>query len=153
MRLRVLAAIMPVVLVCMFVAGGAEEKESDASSKRADIKRMIHLSGAGHLGNRIMNQMISAFKHGMPQVPEKFWTDITAEIDPNEMVEMAVPCYEEHFTHDEIKELIKFYESPIGKKMVSVIPHISQECTLKGQEWCRKLGEKVAEKLQEQKLK
>jgi hypothetical protein len=66
---------------------------------------------------------------------------------------MAVPSYEKYFTHADIKELIRFYESPIGKKLISVQPKIMQECMVAGQEWGRKLGEKVAKKLQEQGYK
>jgi len=153
MRLRGLAAIVSVVLLCVFVAGGAEQKKVDSSAKRTDIRRMMDLSGAGKLGVQVMNQMISAFKQSMPGVPDKFWKDFMAEVDPNELVEMAIPSYDKYFTHDDIKELIKFYESPVGKKLTSVQPQIMQECMTAGQEWGRKLGEKVAKKLQEQGYK
>jgi hypothetical protein len=137
----------------VFVAGGAEQKKVDSSAKRTDIRRMMDLSGAGKLGVQVMNQMISAFKQSMPGVPDKFWKDFMAEVDPNELVEMAIPSYDKYFTHDDIKELIKFYESPVGKKLTSVQPQIMQECMTAGQEWGRKLGEKVAKKLQEQGYK
>jgi uncharacterized protein len=31
-----------------------------------------------------------------------------------------IPLYNKYFTHDDIKQLIKFYESPIGKRSVEV---------------------------------
>jgi len=153
MRLQGLAAIGSVILVCVFVAGGAELREVDSLAKRADIRRMMELSGAGKLGVQVMNQMIAAFKQSMPGLPDKFWKDFMAEVDPNELVEIVIPSYDKYFTHNEIKELIKFYESPVGKKLTGVQPHILQECMTAGQEWGRKLGEKVAKKLQEQGYK
>ena len=41
--------------------------------------------------------------------------------------EEMVNIYEKHFTQDEIKDLIKFYESPTGKKLLETTPEISKD--------------------------
>lgn len=110
--------------------------------------KLMEVTGAGDIGVQMMNQMIAAFKQGDQQVPDKFWTDFMSEVDPNELVEMCVPSYEKHFTHAEIRELLAFYETPLGKKLIKTQPVIMQECMIAGQEWGRKLGERIAKKLQ-----
>lgn len=149
MRSRGVAAVVSVILVCAAVAHGADQT-AQTTAKQADIRRLMELTGAGKLGVQVMNQMMAAFKQSQTGVPDKFWNDFMAEVDPDEIVEMAIPSYDKHLTHAEIKELIKFYESPVGKKLISVQPEIMQECMVAGQEWGRKLGEKVAKRLQEE---
>lgn len=41
--------------------------------------------------------------------------------------EEMVNIYDKHFTQDEIKDLIKFYESPTGKKLLETTPEISKD--------------------------
>ena len=62
---------------------------------------------------------------------------------------MIIPIYEKHFTHEELKQLIAFYESPIGKKLIKVQPQIMMESMAAGEEWGKKLVQKAMEKLRE----
>lgn len=41
--------------------------------------------------------------------------------------EEMLPLYDKHFTHQEIKDLIWFYESPTGKKILEKSPELTQE--------------------------
>jgi hypothetical protein len=43
--------------------------------------------------------------------------------------------YTAEFTHDEVKELLKFYDSDLGKKMASKQLLISQKGMMMGQKW------------------
>ena len=43
--------------------------------------------------------------------------------------EVYIPLYKEIFSEKEVLELIKFYKSPIGKKLVEVSPIISKQAT------------------------
>jgi TonB family protein len=38
------------------------------------------------------------------------------------LVDLLVPIYEKHFTPEEVRELIRFYESPIGAKLAATTP-------------------------------
>jgi hypothetical protein len=120
-----------------------------AEAKRADIRRLLELTGATKLGMQMMNQSLTSMRRAMPNVPKEFWEEFQASIDPNDLTELAVPAYEKHLTHADIKELIKFYESPIGKKMITVQPLIVADTMAAGQKWGRAMGMKVAKQLQE----
>ena len=43
--------------------------------------------------------------------------------------EVYIPLYKEMFSEKEVLELIKFYKSPVGKKLVEVSPIISNQAT------------------------
>jgi hypothetical protein len=116
-------------------------------AKRADVRRLLELVGAGDLGKQVMTQMINQFRTAHPQVPQRFWTDFASEINADEILELSVPAYEKHLTHEEIKQLIAFYESPVGKKLIQVQPQIVQDSMIAGQKWGQDLGRKVMQRL------
>lgn len=89
----------------------------------------------------------------MPDVPADFWTDFQKECDSNTFIDMIVPVYEAHFSDDEVKQLIAFYESPIGKKLAAAQPLIVQESMTVGQKWGRQVGQRVMQRLQEKGIK
>lgn len=127
----------------------AKPTESAEEAKLNDIRRVLILTGSDKLALQVMQQMIVQFKEALPQVPDAFWTEFMTEVNPSEIVELAVPIYAKHLTHDDIKELLRFYESPVGAKYVSVLPQITQESMLAGQTWGGMLGERVLNKLKE----
>lgn len=150
MRTRIIIWAASLVLTGTLNVVAEEMPDPAAVSKRADIKRLMEITGAGNLGIQIMNRMIPAMKKGHKDIPEKFWTDFMAEISPNDLTEMVVPIYEKYFTHEELKQLIAFYESPIGKKIIKVQPQIMMESMTAGEEWGKELVKKIKKKLHEE---
>ena len=142
--MRTVLAAMGVLVIL----GGAVHAEE--SQKQKDIRKLLKITGSGELGQQVMGQMMANFKKTMPQVPEKFWSDFMKEVHTDELVDLIVPVYDRNLTHDDVKELIRFYETPTGKKFVSVLPKITQESMAVGEKWGRDLGMRVMVKLQEQ---
>ncbi|MFM7407780.1 MAG: DUF2059 domain-containing protein [Cuspidothrix sp.] len=58
--------------------------------------------------------------------------------------------YSKYFTNEEIKGIIAFYETPLGKKTLSVLPQISQESTAIGIKYGRQAAERALKKLEEE---
>ncbi len=124
-----------------------------AESKNDDIRMLLELTGAAKLGIQIMDQMIEMFKQNMPDVPEKFWSDVMKEVKGDDLIKLIIPIYDKYFTHDDIKELIKFYNTPIGKKVIKLLPQITRESMEAGQKWGKELGEKIKNKLEQEGYK
>ena len=148
MKARLLTAALGLML-----AGSLATGADNPQAKRQDIRRMMELSGAGQIGMQVMNQLVAIYKQSNTGVPEKFWIDFMASVDPNEIVGMVVPIYDRYFSHDEIRQMIAFFQSPIGRKMVSVQPNIVQESMQAGQAWGERLGERVMKMLKEKGYK
>lgn len=115
--------------------------------KRKDIRRLLDLTGAGQLGMQVMSNMIPQFKQMLPNVPEQFWADFAKKLNPNELVDLVVPIYDRQLSHGDIKQIIAFYQSPAGKRLVAAQPQITQESMDVGREWGAKLGQKVQDEL------
>ncbi len=146
------------ILVLFLAGSGApalwadENADAAQKAKLEDIRKLFAATGSADIAVQIMNQMVESFKTTMPNVPEKFWQDFMKEVKSDDLIEMIVPIYDKYLTHEEIKGLLGFYQSPVGKKFVSVLPQVTQESYLAGQKWGTELSEKVIKKLQDQGL-
>ena len=119
------------------------------SEKVKDIKRLIIVSGTANTTKAGMEAMASSMKEKADQngLPPGFWDEFMKEINYDELAALFIPIYDKNYTHEEIKYMITFYESPAGKKMVEKTPAILAESMAAGREWGQKLGAKVYEKM------
>jgi hypothetical protein len=137
-------------LVCGSLVAAPElaqaQSQSDAA-KLADVQKLLNLTGVANLGIQAMDQMLQNLKGSMPQVPEKAWTEFRKEVNTDGLLSTIATIYDKHLTHAEVKELIKFYESPVGKKMISVMPAITAESMQAGNKWGNELAQRANQKL------
>jgi uncharacterized protein len=54
-----------------------------------------------------------------------------------------VPIYQKHFSEEEIRETIRFYRSPTGRKVIQTLPMVMQESMAAGQQWGQELARRV----------
>jgi len=120
---------------------------SQASSKTENIKKLLELTGSAKLGVMIADNFIKNFKSNYKDVPDDFWIEFKKQFSSDALINMLIPIYEKYYTDDDIKQLIAFYETPIGKKVISTMPLVVQESMQAGQIWGQKIGEKVVEDL------
>lgn len=137
------------LLVVAFCTAAAQQQPIADTAKQQDILKLLRVSGSAELGIQVMDQMMMSFEEILPDVPAEFWADFRNEVKAEDLLDMMVPIYDKYYTHDDIRELIKFYESPVGKKMVETMPLLLQESMQAGQEWGRALSEKMLQRLKE----
>ena len=140
-----------IYLTCFLaLLGGKTFGQTDAYSK--DVLHFLEINGSKQTFSVVVKQLMMQFKMMKSDVPEAFWTKFENEVLSASMEDLyaeLVPIYKNHFTHAEIKEIIKFYESPVGKKMAKETPAITQESMGVGQKWGKMIGEKVQKALKE----
>lgn len=68
---------------------------------------------------------------------EKFQSKFAAQ----QLIDLAVPSHDRYFTDEEIKDLIQFYQTPLGQKAITTLPQLTQEPRESGQ----KMGEKIGQ--------
>jgi len=61
--------------------------------------------------------------------------------------EMAIDIYHKYFTHDDVKGLIAFYQTDLGKKTINVQQNIVQESIKIGQKWGQSLEPLIQERI------
>jgi hypothetical protein len=142
-------ASLVVFLFAIALCTASAQQSAADSAKKQDILTLLRLSGSAELGIQALDQMLTSFEEVFPEVPMEFWNDFRNEASASTLLDMMIPIYDKYYTHEDIRELIKFYESPVGRKMTETMPLILQESMEAGQEWGRDLGEKVMQRLKE----
>ncbi|WP_396177390.1 DUF2059 domain-containing protein [Flavobacterium sp.] len=97
---------------------------------KADVLKVIQQSGAAA-------PMQMAKEQVMENIPLAKRADFSKEFDATlpSLYEKIAKIYMEVYTHEDIKEMMKFYESPIGKKIASSMGKITEKSGAAGQEW------------------
>lgn len=142
---RVIVCVVFGVLLAVYGTSMAQVTPADEMEK--DIRELLYLTGVPEVGTQVMNQMLVPMKQALPEVPEAFWTRFMEKVDPDDLVDMSVPIYAKYFTHDEIKQLLEFYRTPIGQKVIGTLPAVMQESMAAGQRWGEQLSQQVIEEL------
>jgi hypothetical protein len=120
-----------------------------AKEKEEDIRRLLELIAPRDRINQQLNDVLNLLKKMSPQVPEKTWQEVVAELhlDSDLMLQIYLPIYDRHYTGDEIKQLIGLYESPLGRKMRRSSDLIVLEATHRGESIGQELMRRMRERL------
>jgi hypothetical protein len=59
------------------------------------------------------------------------------------LMNSIIRIYREKFTVEEVKTITAFYETPVGKKTISVLPEVMQQCSKEGEKMGGYLGLKL----------
>lgn len=112
-----------------------------------DIRKLLEVTGAEQQMIQSLNIMTDSFKRNLSDVPPEFWDQfvIEAKKDMNSLLNDMAELYKKHYNENEVKALIKFYSSDLGKKILAKTPIIQQEAFRMGEEWGRGLARKVQE--------
>ncbi|MBA5792164.1 DUF2059 domain-containing protein [Flavobacterium sp. xlx-214] len=105
-----------------------------ASAQSADFKKdvvsYIKMSGSAAQVTAVLEPIIE-------QIPEDKRADFKKDLDSSlpSLYEKIADVMMKHYTHDDIKKMIEFYNSPVGKKIQEVTPKITKDQMKAGQEW------------------
>ena len=156
MKLRIVSLALIVVLFPSVVRA-----DNLTSDKRADIRRLIEMTGISKLGlqfaDAVFENAAKSLKISIPELTDnalaKMKTELTAFFQdklaaPGGMVDQLIPVYDKYWTHEEIKSLIAFYQTYLGQKLVEVTPKISNEAYSIGSAWGQSLGPEIVRRFQ-----
>jgi len=137
------------LLVLALAAPARAQKQAVDPATAATVRRLLELTGAARLAVQTMEAMVPAQRQAMPQVPAAFWDAFMAHArrDIGQLVDSLVPVYAAHFTLAQLQELVRFYESPLGRRLAEIQPLITQESMQAGQRWGALLGAQIGDSL------
>lgn len=127
----------------------AKTSSSDAS-KVADIRRLLELTGTKDMVNQMKGAMMTQFRQNAPGMPPGMFDEMMAELKAEDLEESMIPVYANHFTGEDIKHLIAFYESPFGHKVMREMPQIITESNEVGVQWGQGVVTRVAGRWRDQ---
>ena len=146
------------IIACVLAAPAGAD--NIAPAKRADIEKLMRITGPPDVTKQISNffvrQMSQAIKASRPDLPARAYQILGEEINrvieeqmtaKGGFLDMGIPIYAEHFSHEDIKGLLKFYQSDLGKKTIKVEPLILQEKLALAQDWSKSLEPIIKNKI------
>lgn len=119
---------------------------SDEAAKIADIRKLLELTGSRDMVNQMKGTLMAQFRQASPNLPPEMFDEMLDEMKAEDLEEAIIPIYVKHFSADDIKQLIAFYESPFGRKVTRAMPQIMQECNEIGINWGQNIVTRVATK-------
>jgi hypothetical protein len=121
--------------------GGSEER------KRALALQVMEVTGATAAGSQVVDSLMAQIKPAYPTVPEELWVEVSSSFDVDEIIELSIPIYMRNFNESELAELVAFYQSSLGRKVIERMPVVMQESMLAFNGWNRAKAMEVIERL------
>ncbi|NHN27681.1 DUF2059 domain-containing protein [Flavobacterium jejuense] len=97
---------------------------------KQDVLKVLKASGSAA-------QMEMAKDQVMGSIPEDKKADFAKDFDASlpSLYDKMAKVYMEIYSHDEVKQMLKFYESPVGKKMTEKASELTKRNMAAAQEW------------------
>ena len=143
-----------VVLIAVLQTQDAAAMDAE---KRANIEALLKdtgmLANMSRMIDLLIPQIMGSLKKENPKIPDAVWDEFTGmcaeEMKQSlpELEEPVIAIYDANFSADEIKQLVAFYQSPVGRKIVIQLPQLMQQSVAMGQSWGQQVGAHAIERI------
>ena len=106
------------------------------------------IAGVIEQAKLVFLQQNPALSTDVNEVAAKMRTDLAPRM--SELTGEVAKLYTEHFTEKELKDLLAFYNSPLGKKMLAEQPKIVNASLKFAQNWANNLSDEVVAKMRDE---
>ncbi len=151
MRRALSAAVCAAFLLTSARPARAQELSAEF---RADIEKLLTLTNAAGMGSdaagTLAARVLAELQRRQPNIPavaaarevlEREFT--TALSSPDGLRAGFIAGYASHFTHDDVRELLRFYTSDVGRKLLTATPAIIQAGAAASQAWFLANGARI----------
>lgn len=151
---RHLAGVLVVLASIVSAKPGIAQSPSPAAVLIA--KQIVELKGVDKLFDPLVRGVVEKVKDQFMQTDFMWAKDLNAvaaqlqkEYAPrvNELVDASARIYASHFTEAELKQILAFYQSPLGRKVIQEEPKAVDESIANAGNWGNNLSGEVADKM------
>jgi uncharacterized protein len=146
------------LLIAIFVAAPwAEAAPMDKEEKHQNIAKIVEMTGVlqNTMTNvdRLLPQVINVIRKAHQGIPQKvldaFEQDGKDEFHKAvpELIAPIIAIYDSNYSAEEIRELLAFYQSPLGRKLTQGMPQIMQQTLAVAAAWGKNAGARVTERI------
>jgi hypothetical protein len=128
-------------------------------AKKADIVKLLSINGTERLIEPFASIITQSYMQSLgncpgcsPKIPDVVRTEVLGVLRAHVngeggLIERQVALYQQRFTHAEIKQLLTFYNSPIGQKMVSESSELMRDSINVSQQWGHDLAPEMRKQI------
>jgi len=135
---------VPVIIfvIWLSLSGFAQTSTDDSPATKADVERYFHTINTNDMMKKMMSAMSGSIhqmlheqylKH-QDELPadyeskmNKMMDDMFANMPWDAMLQAMVPAYQKHLTKGDIDNLVAFYSTPTGEKVLREMPAMMAE--------------------------
>lgn len=150
------AAGVAMVVMTLTVAANAQQPSAASMST---ARELITITGATALFSPLIAGVVEQAKvlflqqdpslgKDLNEISGKIRTDLQPRF--TELTEEVARLYATNFTEQELKEVLTFYKTPSGKKLLNEQPKIVDSSMKFAQDWANKLSDQVIAKMREE---
>ncbi|MGA8222854.1 MAG: DUF2059 domain-containing protein [Candidatus Acidiferrales bacterium] len=119
----------------------ATEAEKVDPAKEAAIRHLLEVTDASKMTDTVSNGITQQVHKVMSQAispdrlqkfMETFNQKFSVAAPSSAVTDAVVPLYARNFSMEDIQGLIKFFESPLGQRMVKTLPEVEQQAQVVG---------------------
>lgn len=125
-------------------------------AKLALARAVIDATGAIHAFDPVLQEILEQARTTILKTNPDLQKDLDASLRDTEKAltprekelhEGIAKAYAKHFSEDELRKLLAFYQSPVGKKLVETTPAVLQDSYAAVRDWAQDLSTAVMEQL------
>jgi hypothetical protein len=105
----------------------------------AQVYEILKLTGTDTLKREMLDGLLPHVKQAMPYMPADVVDDLRRSLGTADFEGAMVRSFQQHLSAEDAAEIIAFYQTPAGKRMIAVMPNILDE----GREAGSELGQQV----------
>lgn len=149
-------AALGVALVTFSPLAHAQQPSAAAISS---AKELISITGATTLFSPLIAGVVEQAKvlflqqnPALSKDLNEIATRMRADLQPRftELTDEVARLYAQNFTEQELKEILAFYKTPAGKKLLTAQPQVVDASMKFAQDWANKLSDQVIAKMRDE---
>ena len=112
-------AVTCMVMLFALTLPVSAQRTNATDEYKETMKKIMKLSGASTTTDDFSRKLSSMMKFHAREKDEAYWNEFAKkwkEKIENKVLEMYMPIYEKHLTLEDLKAVVAFYESPVGKR-------------------------------------
>jgi uncharacterized protein len=117
-------------------AAAAAPAEKVDPAKEAAIRHLMDLTQTSKMGDSLTSYVTNQVRQALSQAiaPDRlaklmdgFSQKMVTAAPPGGVTDAVIPIYARAFSMEDIQEITRFYESPLGQRMVNALPQVTRE--------------------------
>lgn len=131
------------IILCFFLIG----INAFSQSNEAKLRELITLTRSDRMLSAGFQQFMDHYNNMYKDLPDNFWDEFKKDMSTDKIFALYIPVYKKYFTDADVDELIKFYKTPAGQKMIENMTNLMKDSIELGTSYAEALDKRVRDKL------
>ncbi|HYC15831.1 MAG TPA: DUF2059 domain-containing protein [Pseudolabrys sp.] len=147
------------IAVTLFALNPSANAQQATPAAIQTAKEIVNVTGAMALFNPLIPGVVEQAKNlflqqdpslskDLNEITAKMRADLAPRFD--ELTSEVAKLYANHFTEAELKELLAFYKTPVGTKLINEQPKVGDEGLKFAQTWANNLSDEIIIKMRDE---